>query len=103
MAYIISHTIPTVPTDLVGTRDDYDVVVSFDSETERFYVLFTATNSGYVVSRDNVIGWDYKYTNCIEERILDTFSADEDDVYVLFTNSADNEVYLIWMANCDIF
>ncbi len=102
MAYIISHTIPTVPTDSVGTRDNYDVVVSFDSKTERFYVLFTATNSGYVVSRDDVVGWDYKYTTSIEERILDTIGSDE-EVYVLFTNNADNEIYLIWMANCDIF
>lgn len=102
MAYNISHTIPMVPTDYVGTRDNYDVVVSFDTKTERFYVLFTATNSGYVVPRGDVVGWDYKYTNCIEERILDTFDANE-DVSVLFTNSADNEVYLIWMANCDIF
>lgn len=99
MAYIISRANPMV-TDV--TNNNFDVVVSYDDINDRFGVLFVESNSGYFVPRTALVGWDYKYTNRIEERILDTFDAKE-DVSVLFTNRADNEINLIWMANCDIF
>lgn len=99
MAYTISRANPMV-TDV--TNNMFDVIVSFDGDKDRFYVLFTANNSGYVVPRSVLVGWEYKYTSRIEERILDTFDTEE-DVSILFTNRADNEINLIWMANCELF
>lgn len=99
MACIISRINPVVA-DV--TNSNFDVVVSYDTDKDRFYVLFTANNSGYVVPRNVLVDWEYKYTSRIEDRILDTFDSDE-DVFVLITNRANDEINLLWMANCELF
>lgn len=113
MAYTIINNNPLVDAVLLNP----DIVVSYDSNADRFYVTFVATNSGNIVNRDELVSENFKFTDTIESEILsycgeaiDTsnFVAgcttdDEYDLDVLFTQRAKNEINMIWMANCDIF
>lgn len=99
MAIIIRHSTQYVNTTLVNP----DIVVDYDNESDRFYVTFVETGSGYIVDRKDFVSEDFKYTDRIEEGIISGFCTEDEDPIVLFSGKASNEVYMIWMANCDIF
>lgn len=92
------HNNPLIDATLLNP----DVVVHYDPEGKRFIVTFIATNSGYSVKRESLISENFKFTNRIEDEILSGCETD-DELDVIFTQRAANEVHLIWMANCDIF
>lgn len=81
---------------------NFDVVVSYDNSRKRFYVTYVETNTGYVVDRGELVSEDFKYTDSIISYILSGCETDV-ELDVCFTDKAENEVYMIWMANCDIF
>lgn len=80
----------------------FDVVVSYDNSLDRFYVTYVETNTGYMVNRGDLVGEDFKYTDSIIAHILSGCDTDV-ELDVFFTPTAENEVHMIWMANCDIF
>lgn len=92
------HNNPLVDASLLNP----DVVVNYDIDKQRFYVTFVATNSGYAVNRGNLVSEDFKYEDRIKDEILEKCDTD-DELDVIFTQRAANEVNLIWMTNCDIF
>lgn len=111
MAYNIINNNPLVDAVLLTP----DVVVSYDSDKMRFYVTFVATNSGNIVNRGELVSENFKFTGRIEAEILSYYGEaideskivagceiDEELVDVIFTQRARNEIYMIWMANCDI-
>ena len=98
MAYTIIHNNPLMDANLSNP----DVIVNYDNVKDRFYVTFIATNTGYVVERGELVSDLFKYTSTIEDEILSGCETDE-ELDIVFTSMAHNQVHLIWMANCDIF
>lgn len=76
-----------------------DIVVSYDSNEKRFSVTLIATNSGDYVQRETLVSPSLKYKDLIIDKILSMFETDETPE-VLFTLSAENEVHMIWLENC---
>ncbi len=100
MAYTITNNNPLISAELTNP----DIVVCYDNKSDRFYVTFIATNTGYSVKRSELVGESFKYTDAITQEILRACeTTDELDLTVVLTQKADNEVYMIWMGNCDIF
>lgn len=98
MAYLVKHNNPLLDAELINP----DVIVSYCPDNYRFYVTFTETNTGYFQDRGALISEDFKFVNRIEEEILSGCETD-DDINVTFTLRAQNEVHLMWMANCDLY
>ena len=98
MAYTIIHNNPLIDRDLMNP----DVVVSYDENNRRFSVTFVAANTGYCVERGDLVAEDFKYMDAMVREILNGCQTD-DELDIVFTNRADNEIYLIWMANEDLF
>lgn len=113
MAYIIMNNNPLIDAVLLNP----DVVVNYDKDKDRFYVTFVATNTGYIVNRGDLVSEDFKFVNTIEAEILSycgeacdeslivagTETEDEYPLDIIFTQNARNVIYMIWMANCDLF
>lgn len=98
MAYTIVHNNPLIDANLMAP----DVIVSYDANKDRFSVTFVATNTGYCVNRGELIAEDFKYMDAIIREILNGCETD-DELDIVFTNRADNEIHMIWEANCDLF
>ena len=97
MINIITYTNPIIDVEL-----DPDVIVNYDVNSARFYVTFVETGTGYPIDRGDLVSEDFKYYGPIFDEILSGCETD-DILFVVFTQSANNEVDKIWMANCDIF
>ena len=97
MLNIITFTNPLSNVEL-----DPDVIVNYDVDNDRFYVTFVETGTWYPVDRGARVSENFKYTDAINNEILSGCETD-DNLDVFFTPNADNEVHMIWMANCDIF
>lgn len=106
MSYTLLHNNPLIDAELVNP----DVVVTYDNDKDRFNVTFVETGTGYSVDRGDLVSGNFKYIDPIYREIL-SYCGDvstepwgsEDDINVIFTARATNEVHLIWMANCDLF
>ena len=98
MAYTVMHNNPLIDANLINP----DVIVHYVPEQDRFYVTFVETNCGYYVDRGELVSEEFKFTDTIEAKILEGCETD-DDINIIKTSRADNEIYMIWMANCDIF
>jgi len=98
MSYQIIHNNPLVDRNIMNP----DVVVSYDADKSRFSVTFVATNTGYCVERGDLVAEDFKYMDAMVREILNGCETD-DELNIVFTNRADNEIHMIWMANEDLF
>lgn len=98
MAYNLLTNNPLIDMELINP----DVIVNYSNDTNRFYVTFVATNTGYSVPRGDLVSEICKYEDTIIRTILAGTDA-EPELDVLFSGRAYNEVHAIWMANCDIF
>lgn len=98
MAYLIKHNNPLIDAEAINP----DVIVTYDAGTYRFYVTFVETNTGYYQDRGSLVSSDFKFTNVIEDEILSGCETDN-ELDVVFTSRAHNEMYLLWMGNCDLF
>ena len=106
MSYTILRNNPLIDAELINP----DVIVNYDSDKAKFYVTFVETGTGYYVDRGDLVSDIFKYIDPIYREIL-SYCGDisnelwgsEKDLNVIFTARAENEVHLIWMANCDLF
>lgn len=98
----MSYNIKLVNPIVGGDNTNFDVVVSYDNDKDRFCVHFISGNSGYFIARGDLVENRFKYTSQIIDEILAGCETDE-ELSVLFTERASNEINLIWMANCELF
>jgi len=94
MAYTIINNNPLIDTALYNP----DVIVDYDSDKNRFYVTFVATNTGYFMDRSTLISKHFKYTTPIVGEILKGCETD-DELEIIFTSRAYTLIPIIWLAN----
>jgi len=90
MAYTLVHKNP-----ISNHAPSADVIVDYDDKEKCFCVTRVTDNITSYVLRQDILSANHMYEDLIIHRILMGFETD-DELSVLITPSADNQVHLLW-------